>query len=196
MVYNTNAFLTTPEQQVNADYIYNYLSPKGWSKNAIAGMLGNMQTESTINFGIWENLDSTNPANGFGLVQWTPSTKYTDWASANHYTDNTVGELERLIYEVTNGIQWIADGHYQRYGLSHAYNYSFSTFITSTDTPENLANAWMWNYEGPANPDQPNRATQARTWYTYIGGGSPPPPPPSNQNDLITLYLADVLPWN
>jgi hypothetical protein len=188
MVYNTNAFLTTPEQQVNADYIYNYLNPKGWSKNAIAGMLGNMQTESTINFGIWQNLDSTNPANGFGLVQWTPSTVYTNWASANHYTDNTVGELERIIYEKNNGLQWIS---------TSTYPMTFAQFIVSTDTPENLAYAWMYNYERPASLNQPNRQTQARTWYTYIGGGSPPPPPPpSNQNDLITLYLADVLPWN
>jgi hypothetical protein len=99
------------------------------------------------------------------------------------------------LYEVTNNNQWIADGHYVRYGLSHAYNYSFSTFITSTDTPENLADAWMWNYEGPANPDQPNRATQARAWYDSLtgnGGGSGGTG--STSDDLMYLILSGVLP--
>jgi hypothetical protein len=42
------------------------------------------------------------------LVQWTPMTKYIDWANANGLT---VGykrnsQLARIDYEVDNNIQW------------------------------------------------------------------------------------------
>ena len=51
-----NRYLSLSEQQTNATYIRNYLQPDGWTLNAIAAMLGNMETESTINPGTWENL--------------------------------------------------------------------------------------------------------------------------------------------
>lgn len=35
--------------QVNARYIWAYLQAKGWTLNAVAGVLGNMQSESSIN---------------------------------------------------------------------------------------------------------------------------------------------------
>ena len=41
--------LTETQQKYNAVYLYNALTPKGWTLNAIAGILGNMQTESSIN---------------------------------------------------------------------------------------------------------------------------------------------------
>ena len=44
-----NRFLSWEEMQVNAVYIRDYLIEDGWSLNSIAGMLGNMQSESTIN---------------------------------------------------------------------------------------------------------------------------------------------------
>ena len=47
--YDSSNALTTTRQQVNAQYIWNYLRNEGWTKNAVAGMLGNMQSESSIN---------------------------------------------------------------------------------------------------------------------------------------------------
>ncbi len=47
--YNSSQQLTTRQMQINAKYIYIALSDKGWTLNAIAGILGNMQTESSIN---------------------------------------------------------------------------------------------------------------------------------------------------
>ena len=83
MTYSGNRFLNRKEMTVNAQYIMNYLTGKGWTKNAVAGMLGNMETESTINPGIWQSLQSGNMSGGYGLVQWTPATKYINWAKAN-----------------------------------------------------------------------------------------------------------------
>lgn len=160
--YAGNFYLTLDEMKTNTDFIYNYLSPLGWTVNSIAGMLGNMQTESTINPAIWENLDMGNLANGFGLVQWTPATKYIDWCVSNNLDINAMeSNLKRIEFEVANNIQW---------GKTDAYPFSFQEFKTSTETPEYLALAFLANYERPLNPDQPQRAKQARFWFNYLGG--------------------------
>ena len=69
-----NFYLSEAQMQGNAVEVYDFLVPRGWTLNAIAGMLGNMQTESNINPGIWQNLDYGNYSLGFGLAQWTPAT--------------------------------------------------------------------------------------------------------------------------
>ena len=66
--------------QNNAVLLWSYFKAQGWTLNAVAAMLGNMQSESTINPGIWEGLDPF--VGGYGLVQWTPYTKYSDWAGS------------------------------------------------------------------------------------------------------------------
>ena len=66
MVYSGNRYLTMAEMRVNAEYIFAYLTRKGWSKNAICGVLGNMQTESTINPSIWQSLNQGNMSGGYG----------------------------------------------------------------------------------------------------------------------------------
>ena len=67
-----NRYLSLSEMQNNVDIIHYFFRSAGWTDNAIAAMLGNMQSESTINPGIWEGLDPY--AGGYGLVQWTPYT--------------------------------------------------------------------------------------------------------------------------
>ena len=47
--YNSSNTLTLEQEQINATYIWNALGSQGWTLNAVAGMLGNMQSESTIN---------------------------------------------------------------------------------------------------------------------------------------------------
>jgi hypothetical protein len=163
MVASGNRYLTMDEMTTNAQYILNYLLGKGWTKNAICGMLGNMQTESTINPAIWQGLDSSNTNGGFGLVQWTPSTKYTDWCSANGYSYTEMdSNLKRIEYEVANNIQWIDS------------QMSFLEFTKSNDTANNLAMKFISAYERPANPNQPDRGTQADYWFSHLTGTGTP----------------------
>lgn len=160
MVYSVNRFLTKEEMTTNAQYIMNSLLSKGWTKEAISAMLGNMETESTINPGIWQNLDEGNMSMGFGLVQWTPATKIIDWTDANGYPRGDMdGQLARIEYEIANGIQWIATSEYPM---------SFQQFKQSNLTPEYLADAFLKNYERPADQNQPNRGTQARYWFDTL----------------------------
>lgn len=157
-----NRYLSIDEMTVNAQEIMNQLTSRGWTKNAVAGMLGNMQTESTINPGVWESL-SPNVNNGYGLTQWTPATKLISWAESEGL-DYTSGDaqLQRIDWEVVNNQQWIA---------TSLYPMSFQEFKVSTLTPEYLAQVFIRNYERPRNPNQPIRSTQARYWYDNLEGG-------------------------
>lgn len=167
--YNSSNALTTEQMQVNAKYIYSYLIAEGWSANAICGMLGNMQSESSINPGRWQSNDVGNTSGGYGLVQWTPATKYITWCNENSILPQDMdSNIKRILYEVENKLQWIATG---------AYKYSFKEFTTSTDTPYNLAMAFLNNYERPAQSLQPGRGYQAQSWYEYLVGTTPTPTP-------------------
>lgn len=105
---------------------------------------------------------------GYGLVQWTPASKYINWVSGDASTmDNN---LSRIQYEINNNVQWIPTSQ---------YNYSFKTFTTSTDTPENLASAFLKNYERAGVEVEQTRRSNARYWYSFLSGEDPTPPTPS-----------------
>ena len=168
----TSEPLSQSEMDVNAVYVYSYLLDKGWSVNAISAMLGNMQAESTINPGRWQSEDVGNTSMGFGLVQWTPSTNYTDWCSEQGYSDPSEmdNNLSRIIYEVQNKLQWIA---------TETYNYSFETFSKSTDSVLSLAKAFLLNYERPADQSesvQNYRSALGSYYYELLTGSEPSEP--------------------
>lgn len=165
-----NRYLSLAEMQNNAIIINKVLSQKGWSLNAIAGMLGNIQTESTINPGIWQGLtEGSGGGGGYGLVQWTPWTNFTDWADANGYEwDDGEAQLEWIDSVTTSVGQWIQ---------TDSYPISFSDFKVSTESPEYLAYVFLYNFERPKNLDNPNRQTQARYWYNYLSDETPEPEP-------------------
>lgn len=180
-----NRYLSQSEMENNAACVYYYLIDKGWSKNAIAALLGNMQQESTINPAIWQNLDSGNTSLGYGLVQWTPSTNYTSWANEHGY-DITDGDYQlKWIDEYTTTFgQWIKTSD---------YDLSFAEFKESTQSVSWLTCAFLYNFERAGDAAQAERESYAANWYTYIsdlpesggGGGTVEPDPPQ---EPITWY--------
>ena len=162
-VTSGNFYLNLEQMTGNAQYILDYFSTRGWTKNSICGMLGNMQRESTINPGVWENLDYGNTNGGLGLVQWTPATNLINWCtdSGKAYL-SIVSQCERIIYELNNGLQWIATTDYPM---------SFTEFTASNDTPENLASAFCMNYERAGVVAESERRANARYWFTVLDGG-------------------------
>lgn len=156
-----NRYLSMSEMQNNADIMYAFFTEKGWTVNAISAMFGNMQTESTLNPGIWENLVPF--VGGYGLVQWTPYTHYSEWAGAD-WQDNGQKEMERIIYELENHLQWIS---------TSLYPMTFREFSQSEKPPAYLAQAFLYNYERPTVKPQPARSKQAEYWYEYLAGHPP-----------------------
>lgn len=160
MVYSSNAWLSTAQQQVNAKYIWQSLKAKGWSENAIAGLLGNTHVESSHNPGIWEGLQAGNMSRGFGLVQWTPASGFHNWANNLGLSPTSMDtQLKAIDEDVLRG--WIP---------TSSYNLSFSEFKKSTQSPEWLAQAYLRNFERPAVQYQPARSTHARYWYNQLKG--------------------------
>lgn len=164
--------LTRSEMEANAKYIWNYLGSKGWSLSAVAGMLGNMQYESTINPGRHQVGSDEN--GGYGLVQWTPKRKLTEWLSAKGYADNDMdGQLERILWEKENN---------EQYG-KNKYKYTFETFSTSLDDPYTLACAFAFDYErswvtlygteAAKETLRKERGTAAEEWYNFLAPYAP-----------------------
>lgn len=171
MEYSGNYYLNQSQMEENADILYGYWAQyhPDWSVNALAGMLGNMQLESTVNPGIWQNLDEGNLDLGYGLVQWTPAENYLNWCKASGYDSSTIlTALKRWEYELANGIQ---------YYPTSIYPHSFRYFLTDMETPPyDLAVAFVHNYERPDEYNEARRGEYANQWYTFLTGHEPPGP--------------------
>lgn len=183
-----NYYLNQSEMENNALEFTTIGYAKGWTKNAISAMLGNMQDESGINPGIWEMLIS-DPQTfyniygrypGYGLTQWTPYTKYSIWATAEGYTwqDNGPVEMDRISYEAVNGLQWDRNNE-----LGIDPPITLSQFLVSNLHIYDLSNYWLWFYEHPADPGvttQTRRQNFTQYWYDFIPDPGPQPPQPGN----------------
>lgn len=162
-----NRYLTAAEMAGNAQEFAQYGIRHGWTQNAIAGMLGNMQEESGINPGIWENL--TPFGTGYGLTQWTPYTKYTDWATAQGYVwmDNGPAEMARIAYEVANNQQWFRNDELGIDPPVTFYQYMTDTTLSLQD----CSNYFLWFYEHPTDPGPATQAVRyanAQYWLANI----------------------------
>ena len=172
--------LSNAEMEVNALYIYSYLYDKGWSPEAIAGVLGNMENESALNPGRWQSDDVGNTSGGFGLVQWTPATRHISWCDALGIEP---GAMDSNLYH----LNWeIHDG--EDYYSTSGYPMSYEEFTKSTESPYYLACAFAWNYERSwvvlygteAEKEylRQLRGGDAEKWYKFITGKEPIPPDP------------------
>lgn len=165
-----NRYLSLEEMENNALIIYTIFNNLGYSLNAIAAMLGNMQQESTINPGIWQNLkEESAGGGGYGLVQWTPWTNFTDWADDNGYEwDNGEAQCEWIDSVTVPFGQWIKTSDYP---------ISWDEFKTGDYDLNYLTTAFLKNFERAGTEKLEQRQTNALYWYEYISGSEPITPP-------------------
>lgn len=172
------------QMNVNASYIYKYLFAKGYTKNAICGILGNMQVETTINPAAWDKIDDlTEP---YGIVQWNPGSNFIYWARAQGIISasddkaaanavNTLAysnpqklmdaELEYLTIRVTTN-DWYKCDYYDKYGASQFLTYA--KYKESTMSAGELARIFAGAYLRPGFGKLPQRASDALEWYQYF----------------------------
>lgn len=174
-VYNSDGPISGTGMENNAQIISEFFTAAGWTVNAVSAILGNMEPESGINPARWENDNVGNLSGGFGLVQWTPATVIIRWVEeqytagllpSNDYNDG-YNQLDRILYELNNGLQYQATG---------AYKETFTEWTRSEKNPGYLAAAFMKNYERPLKQGfdvQIKRAKNARRWYTFLTGEDP-----------------------
>ena len=188
---DVNVYQPGEYQKYNMEKVYNYFSAYGWTLNAIAGMIGNMMVESTINPGCcqYNSVDWDNPSTilstsgGIGLTQWTPARKYYNWAIDNGL-DPLQGDSQcaRIEYEREHNLQW---------SLNNLGNHTWEQFVSSTESPETLARVFVWAYERPQNPNIAQRQRNARWAYDYLSNISPTPPVPPENTWVTGLTFSD-----
>lgn len=164
-IINSERYLNEDEQQNNGLEFYNYFINRGWTLNAIAGTLGNIVVESKINPGQWQGFRVGDMDAGYGLTQWTPASKYINWAGVDYNTGER--QCERLVYEVT------ATGENGQFFPTEKYPIRFPQYIKSLETPEYLADCFLLNYERPNEYHPELRMTYAREWFDFLGGVTP-----------------------
>ena len=169
---NTGAYSRdSVEAQENVMKMVEVLAPLGWTINAIAALAGNQAYESGFNPWRWES-DTVNLSRGYGLFQYTPATKYIQSSVAAGYTgfqpnypmgsggqDDGTAQLLFMHNNVDGG-----------YISTSAYPLSMQAFRESTQSPDYLASAWLYNYERPADPSatEAGRRADALWWYDWL----------------------------
>lgn len=156
----------TTEQEKNAWAVWQFLKSKGYTEQAAAGILGNMQGES----GIMPDVEEVGGP-GYGLVQWTsPYASESGRAYVQRLLReagisgdyrNIATQLQLLDWHMHNG-QYIA---------SAAYPYSVAQFKALTDIATATA-AFEKNFERPA-ATHPERIDYAKYWYNKLHGLKP-----------------------
>jgi LysM repeat protein len=174
-----DTFLTQAQQMNNAQIVAYHFANTDWKKESLSALLGNMAHESSLNPDMHELGYNDSPDRGYGLVQWTPMTKYTDWATAAGLPwDNGDSQLARIDYEVVNNIQWIPRSDFG--------NMTFAQFRANTGgwSVDYLTEAFMRCYERPdwtagtnslpARQSFANQCLSSLDW-TGTGGGTSTP---------------------
>lgn len=172
---NRNPMWSRETKAHNVDIIAGYFLDKGWTLEAVCGMLGNMEDEGLFNPAQWQighAIEDPNYPNntGFGLVQWTPWQKYANWCEANGYDwrNNYDYELDRIQYEMENGLQW---------EMRAGFDISFQDYVQLTADLDYMTRAFFWCYEYGTWME--SRVTNAYYWWNYLTDNPPPTPGPS-----------------
>lgn len=152
----------TTEKEKNAWAVWQFLKSKGYSEQAAAGILGNMDQES----GIMPDIDEGGGGPGYGLVQWTSPIagesgrayvqRLLAQAGISGDYRNITTQLKLLDWHMHNG----------QYIPSAAYPYSVAEFKALTDIGT-VTMAFEANFERPA-VTHPERIPLAQYWYDLL----------------------------
>lgn len=163
-----NGYLRQVEKENNAQLIWEFFRQHGWTLESVCGMLGNMEVESTLSPGVWGGFTpwGSPSGKGYGLVQWTPYTRITNWLTAHGYPlTSGPGQCSKIQEELDHPEierTWHTAGT--------PYTITFKEFSQSNASPAQLAQVFLACYERPANPNQPQRSTLAMNWYSFLRG--------------------------
>ena len=160
----------TTEKEKNAWAVWQFLKSKGYSEQAAAGILGNMDQES----GIMPDIDEGGGGPGYGLVQWTSPIA---GESGRAYVQRLLGQAGisgdyRNITTQLKLLDWHM--HNGQYIPSAAYPYSVAEFKALTDIGT-ATMAFEANFERPA-VTHPERIPLAQYWYNLLKDLKPSKP--------------------
>lgn len=145
------------------DYMLKKTLPFKLEPYQIAGVMGNMQSESgfdpTIIQGGGNSPDPSAAGNlGYGLVQWTPGSKLSD--ILNGKASPTIESEIDALYAQLAGFE------------PHAEGLAGKKLLASTDIASATL-AFEVGYERHKGPPQPDRITQAKIIFNQYAAGAP-----------------------
>lgn len=153
------------------------------TKEAIIGIIANMEHESYLNPGQQEHGKDGSTSYGYGLVMWTPArTKilaYATGASVDWYDGDA--QLDYCRTSIPSG--WIE---------SSAYPYSWSEYQAITDYNE-ATRAFFYNFERGTWHNELD--TYSAFWANELYGDTPPtpdpplPPSPEEEDEDSAVWL-------
>lgn len=181
----------------NANIVIDYYRSIGLNDKTIAGILGNMQAESSINPEREEVGGS-----GYGLVQWTPVSVLQNHCNILGLSPYNSGDVQlRVLIQELENVSGVEEWYTTRAFVSSYYNSGATTdmigitpaqFLNNTMNwqPDKLAIMFMVGYERPSYDPYTNhynlRKQYALQWYEYMGG-IPTPTPTKNKNSIKWL---------
>lgn len=178
-------YFSTSQMQNNATEFYIYFINYGATLEAICGMLGNIQKESTLNPGIKQG---SSISLGWGLIQWSPSTVLTNWCKTYGYNwYDGAAQCDRIKCEGEGTKN--ANGYWLP---TSEYPYSWSEFLALTDVAE-ATKAYLYERERAGIEALDLRLQYANEWYSYFTGSpvppAPPTPPTPRKRTSIPIYM-------
>lgn len=185
----------------NARLIFDYFSAMNWSLSAIAGMLGNMQVESTLSPAFIQSSHRSQLPNsasdlsdvpnnvmlsfynrngrgyGIGLVQW------------DGYTSTSPAGQKLVSFAIRYNLDWF-DGDTQLFRILReqetniqwqkktifGIQWTWSNYVNNTRSPEDSSDIWRNCYEVGGDASIQRRRDNARYWYNYFQNEQPEPP--------------------
>ena len=145
----------------NAIEIFKFFKAKGWTVNAICGMLGNMQYDSN---GFQPDIEEMGEGE-YGLTLWLPGTILSDWAKEKGLDYSTVNtQCQRIQWELENN---------ERYTKDKCSYANFSEYSKSQDPAEKLAECFMTEYVGGGNYHLEDKKSSASYFYYRMTSEQP-----------------------
>ena len=177
----TNAGFPTAEQLNNMIMITAWLRNNTAASNAaIAGIIGNMIWESTVNPNCWQLTPGVNYG-GYGLVQFDPPDKYLfqSWTPSDYATNpetNGPGQMDVIKFgiEHTWDVQATPTTPPGEWAPSYGgYSYTYQQFYALTD-PQEAASSFLWQYERAGAPQESIRRNNALWVYNNMSNWGNP----------------------
>lgn len=154
-------YLSYEQALNNANIVFNFFKDKGYTKEAICGLLGNMWRESHVNPSLNE-VGGT----GYGLTQWTPRIKLLTRLQILGLPDNGDNQLKVLERELSDGANNSGSDFSQWYDVGQ---WTLAKFKTSTDIAY-TTECFMRGYERPGVLHLEERIEYANKFYRDITG--------------------------
>lgn len=193
-----NRYLTQAEKENNANIIIAYYRSQGIEDRAIAGILGNIDLESTFS----PTLTEVGGGGGYGLVQWTPKSDLISACNTLGLSPYTSGDvqIQVIIKEIQGNPSSINQWYTTSAFISNYYNFGASSDMIGISANQFLNNTMNWDadkmaimfmagYERPRALQESihweQRKERALFWYQYMGGSSSTYVPRLNDNGIV-----------